>query len=572
MLGDAKGDHEKHETGPRSVEVRTYNRRSTLPSSHVMASRRTRRLTPWVVNVCLIMISGTFLFVVAPPPVLADSGGPGYKCIPCPGGPGCEPNCGPPPPCPTPYTVGLGSSVPLNSTNATILYWVTTSSPVPAAYSSLSWGLNTSYSWTAISNQSVGFIPDKTFLDFLDPSTKYYYHVHAWTTCTDGSGTHHYVGDYYGSWSTRADYMTSISGFVRNANGVAAPNNVWVQATCVNTYYGSFSSGGYTGDTSPGHYTISISGWQIANYSMCNGILIQVLNGEENLWTGFWNESVVVWMPQVVDFYLPSNYISPYFPAVLDFSNAAAGYSTISYSSGTSTSYTTSFEYSWSVGVGGTGGSGTSSTSKTYSEGSSGGFQQQGGALDYIAQMETTGTVEFNAISRDWAMTQMTLYGGLLNGEPAAQNPNFVQPSDWLTPMAMNQSSNTPKPYFIWNSGAGKYMEDVLDKTSGFYYTGGVTTSTTLSVTGGYSASFGLSPSLPGVGSVSLSVGAQWSQSSSTTYTQELTYSVGMPYGGSPICFDVIGQGGSSSPTSTTADMFGIYVWSPNAQGGCSTP
>jgi hypothetical protein len=556
--------------------------------SSAATRRRARRLAPGAIFLSVLVALGAFIFVVMPLPALAaptvTSNAP-QVCIECPGiGTGCEPNCHSPPTC-EPVTEAVGISdveAVAESTNVTISWEV---SPISSPNATLNWGNTSAYEFHEYNISGSGGAYT-VFLNYLAPNTTYYYEI--WAGPPASTCDINWIGGLYAaSFSTGADLMSAISGVVTDQTGAEfSQGGLYVQASCLDMPSGASNvpiyavtspSGGYSLVGAPSYYSGALhyvcpSGPfdvqiinQVTQYT--SGLTIK----DSSQWPGHWNETVAVWAPQVVDFVLPSDYLSPYFPAVLDFSNAAANYSTIGYSTGTSTSYTTSLGYSWSVGSGsGPAFSGTSSTSSTYTEGASGGFEQEGGTLDYIVQRETSGTVEFNALSREWAETQVMLVGPLLNGEPAAQDSSFVQPSDWLSPMSMNQSSDTPAPYFVYNSGASKLMEDVLDSTPGFYYTGGVTASTTASATGGYSVSFGLTTSLPGVGSVTLSVGAQWSQTSSTSYTQELTYKVGMPAtGGSPVCIDVIGQGGSGT---TSADMFGIYTWSPNSEGKCTTP
>lgn len=520
----------------------------------------------------VLMVAGTFAFTLftVVPDAKASSVNP--DCIPCPGQPGkCYPNCGGGGCNPTKIPINIYNvRVSAGATNVTITW-----DESPAAQNTyITWG-NSSYP-SAFSQNVPGSGSYSAYLDFLEPSTTYDYVITAHQPPPGCTGTFYITNTYSGQWSTQTDSLIAFSGTVYDSSGQhTAPAGIQVTAWCAKYPQVYF----WTTTDSSGYYYLAVH--NVVGSLECSaygagGLGAYVIsfggggsgNNPAGYWAGYWNETVVTWDVQAVNFYLPQNYISPYFPAVLDFSNAASGYSTISYSAGSSTSYTTSFSYSWQIGSGtGPSYSGSSSTSKTYSEGSQGGFKQEGGTLDYIVQMETTGTLEFNAVYRAWAQTQVTVYGGLLNGEPAAQNPGFAQPADWLQPTTMN---SYPDTYFIWNPGAGKYMENVLDSTPGFFYTGGVTTSTSTSATGGYTVTFGLTASLPGVGSVGLSVGAQWSQTSTTTYTQELDYEVGMPSGGSPICFDVIGQGGNGD--ATYADMFGVYVWSPNSQGGCTSP
>ena len=534
--------------------------------------RRTRRLSPGVLFLTLLMIAGTLAFTsfTVAPDARAASVSP--DCIPCPGGGGCYPNCGGGGGCPT-GTIGITvTMLAVNPTNVTLRFTLSTNATVY-----MFWGNNSNFIYDFTQINDVRYnnnqLTQTVFLDFLEPQTKYYYKITASSYCWN-------PGTKTGNWTTGTDSSLTISGYVYGPDGTTpATANVAVFAYCMEDP----GLNVVTSTDSNGHYSLNLAllydmpcwasfgpGWR-GTYGVTAGAPGDPSGG---WWKGHWNETVVLWAPQIVDFSLPVNYISPFFPKVLDFSNAPSGYSTIQYAQGSSVSYTTSMGYTWSIsggsGEANLGFSGSSSTSKTYSVSSSSTLTQLGGTLDYVIQMQTSGTIEFNALIRSWAETQVNLYGDMLNGNPAVQVPSFQQPADWLTPQTMNNSADT---YFIWNDAASKYMEDVYDSAAGFLYGGGVTTSVTNSAESSYSINFGVTASLSGAGSAGLSVGATWSQESSYTYSENLEYSIGMTTGGSPFCFDVIGQGGSSPMGgTTTADMFGIYVWAPTPQGTCATP
>ena len=352
-------------------------------------------------------------------------------------------------------------------------------------------------------------------------------------------------------------YENTGSGNVTVANGVV----VWVTCARPDGFLG------YTWGTtdSQGFYSLYLAGSIQQNLLECNsfgsrytGFNVTLENVrvpqvyDNTLVPGYFNETIFVWNAQNVSFYLPKNFVSPYFPAVLDFSNAVGGASTISFTQAETESYTTTLSESWNLGAGGGGLSGTSSDSTVNSYTAGGGVKQVGGTLDYVVQQMESGTVAFSAFNRTWAQTAIGLYGAYLNGQPAGQVPGFHQPSDWMTPQNF-----TSKNLYYATSGLGKVMDAAGDNVSGFFYTGSITTQTTTESSGGYSLSFTLSASLPGVGSASFGMSAGWSQTSSTTYTNTLDWEVGVPPGGSSICIDVFGQGGSG----TYADVIGIYVW-----------
>jgi hypothetical protein len=195
-----------------------------------------------------------------------------------------------------------------------------------------------------------------------------------------------------------------------------------------------------------------------------------------------------------------------------------------------------------------------------------GGEGSTNGDLDYIAEYHTSGVVQFDAIYRSWAETAVTLYGPPYSAcFPSACDPSYTAPSDWLYP-----GTTAPDVYYLTDSQGFPIHNQPV--TAGYYYKGGVTTTTTTASEGGYSVAFGLGVTLPGVGPVGLNAQAGWSQTSSTSYSQDLQWEVEVPSGGQPTCFDVFGQGGSVSQD--TADIVGVWSWaatyySNNQTWGC---
>jgi hypothetical protein len=214
--------------------------------------------------------------------------------------------------CPSTYTLYFSASVRTNSTNSTVSFWLTGSSPLPSASANLSWGPSTSYRYAAASNVAVGTQPSgvvKTFINYLDPGATYYYKVIGWATCSDTNGTHMYQGSYTGSWTTGSTYPSAFTGTVEDINGTVAPMYTTVYAWCNDTIGGyNWLNVGYT--NSAGQYSIGNVYTACAYYG--EGYHVAVLLWGKYFgyygvnWYGRWNESYFVWAPQVVNFGLPT--------------------------------------------------------------------------------------------------------------------------------------------------------------------------------------------------------------------------------------------------------------------------
>jgi len=450
-----------------------------------------------------------------------------------------------------------------NSTNTSISLQVSPHS----ANVQLSWG---NASTEAIFHQNVAVSHSggaSAFLNYLEPSEQY-----------DSVISIHATGDVPSEivsfWKTGSDHSLWINGTVYNAAGTTrTPSGMGVEVTCARPVgtnkflyrsvetnslgqYSVFLGQGGNGD--PGNMT----NCNVLDNGLYSGYNVSVLDTD---WPRYFNETIFTWNSQLVNFYLPHRFVSPYFPVVLDFSNAPAGYSMFEFTQGTETSLKTEFSYSWTLGgqAGPTGGlfSGSSSNSTEFTEGSGGGVLSQNGTLDYVAQTYESGTVAFSALSRSWAQTALGLYLGkphlYQNGTFAQKNRSFTPPVDWLTP-----SNVTPDNLYYLTAGNLKLMDNVLLNQSGKGYYGYVTTSTTNSSSSGYGVTFSLTVGLPGVGSAGLSFGASWSQTSSTKNSQTLEWTILRPVGDPAICADVLGQGGHGK----YADVLGIYTWTPTQQ------
>ena len=477
--------------------------------------------------------------------------------------------------CPTPYVMDIASASVTNSTNATVMFWTTSGSPEPTGLAYVKWGPTTSYGAPTASNsivpESAGISSE--FINYLSPNTTYYYEVISSASCTDSGGTHTYSGSTTGTFTTGSDNFTHITGVVYDANGNRVGSGFALKVTCVNVTAHDATFFGFT--NSEGAFSINIVNSFLMGYPFYDcqnpgdgGFYIQAENGPYIgggiTWVGHWNETIITSAPQVVNFYLPMDFVAPNVSMILDFSNAPAGDSSLQYTSGTS--YSTTLTNDWSIsgqfGVVGVGESGSSST--TYQISTNSGVGSTNGTLDFIAQWETTGVVLCNTIVRGCAITWVDNIGLPVSDGFSSQDPGFAAPHDWLKP-GTNATDVYPLKDVLGVIMLNKYVGPGSD------YTGSVTTSTTNSSTGGYSWSLGFSISIPGmyipVGGVSASMG--WSQTSSETTSQTLSWEVDVPNGGTARCFDVFGQGGSTS--SGDSDMVGIFSWSPS-NGTCRSP
>lgn len=480
----------------------------------------------------------------------------------------CPPSC-PPPTCPTPYTFSYTSSVQVNPTNVTIQYGggVTWNS-----YTNVSFGLNTSYTYPSETNQVMaGSGPNYVFVNYLDPSTTYYYKLVGWASCADSKGNHIYHGTYTGQWTTGSEetylnqYHDVIQGIVSNANGGLAPAGIQVTVSC--TDGGDYS---YTGSTNAnGEF------WLIANpvtypenipYCTNYGFgYFQVQVGAPNTmpWNGYWNETVITWAPQFVNLALPENYVTSYTPGILDFSNAPAqnGYTSLEVDQGTG--YENTYTYDWSVGAqvigigGGASGSSASGTGVTANIG----WQATQQSLCVAYLYDVTGTVLFTAITRSWEFGQ-TLFDAH-NGEFCNQLGVSV-PANWFDNQSNANEDIHPMPgppSSAWTSGL---LNVPLWEGDSIPYE--LTISSSTSATTGVSFDFDISGSLAGVIPLSFQASEGWSQTVTSSSSTELAYDIEGPSTTAVSCYNVFGEGGSLA--ADTADLIAIYYWTGSVVNG----
>ena len=552
---------------------RVKTRRVPIPHAAIEARRRTRRLAPGAIALSLLMVVGV-LVVVAPGSAQAKdtSEGPLYSY------------------CLSHQRISVSSIQSIVNATGALVSW--RGSPY-GGNGYLLFENSTNYSYwggtfigafsaPATEGGAVYYVN----INFLEPGTRYY--VEAVVDPTGQQAAYpscYWAGEATSSFTTqqwqvigasRSGSMLWVNGTVvsdSSKGSYKAPSNLEVELACLgmySNYYVAARTGAYiNGHRLPNDaFAIPVynvpSQYDLPCVDNMDPFVVQVVNDAYNSadWVGYWNESIVMFSPQNVNFNLPTNFPGHYEPEILDLGNFTQGYGYIQYTSGFST--TTSTTSQWSV-EGGVGlgpaqftGEYSGSSQVTYENTSSSGPFSDNGSLDYGCRWWTTGVVQFNALYRTWNVSAEysdgTPYGLCGNSLPSF---GISAPTSWLTPA--NVGAPGKDIYYVWNSN-NQSMEGVPENASQGYVWH-VKTSTTVAYTTGYSISFGLAGiiPLPGAPSFSFSGTLGWSQTSSTTSSTDLTFKIGG--GPNDECYDVIGQGGSQS--ADTADMIGIIMFKP---------
>jgi len=299
--------------------------------------------------------------------------------------------------CPTPYSIDLTASVTSTGTSATITFGSTSSSPLSSGGATISWGTSTSYGYTTASLPFNYYTssPGSEFLNYLKPSTTYDYKISASGSC----GSDHYTGTYTGSWSTGSDSITTITGTVSDENGaVDSAGGLYVLASCADIPSGYSSSAVNSVTTTTGTYSFSTmpgyaSGGVVVRCTS-GPFLVQVVNQPTQYyvgitgylstqWQNHWNESIVIFAPQTVNFQLAVGANTVWVPEVYIFNSA--GYAEVTYSQ--SVTYQTS-ETSSLAGNGITSAESTTESSG-YSPGS-------GASIEFQEEYQSTGDVRID--------------------------------------------------------------------------------------------------------------------------------------------------------------------------------
>jgi hypothetical protein len=507
----------------------------------------------WIRPLLSLVVVGLFL-ISAAGGVARNAGSLGPQCLPCQcthcGG-GCNP--------PLPALQFSAVVVTRNPTNVS-LSWNTNNKAIISMY----FGNTSYYGYTGLALQNESTMHGSVFIDNLQPSTTYFYQLTGWdynSTCTGG------IGWLNGTWTTGSEmtYLNTtgyyVQGTVYDSSNHTAPAGIRVQVSCAYDPR-DWDSWGVTDGS--GFYSIYVFDKWTAQppYTFCNQfplgtqfMIVSVQNGFNGggLWGGRWNLSVAIWEPQVVNFYLPANFISPYIFQITDFSNAnssngMAGYSDISYTTGTS--YTTSETYCWTLFWWW----GQCSTQAAATTNVSTGWGSTNGNLLVSQRYVVTGTAAFSPINRTWTLTQETFCAPYGQPQWPAQQPI----SDWLVP-----HTSAKGVYLMKNFGGSGSQYMGRPVPPGGYIMGSATTSTTNVTTGVKGWTLDLSVGYDGVGVGSVVASQQWSQTSSETNYFTLNWKLSVPNGNlEPTCFEVFGQGGSAS--SNTADIIGVWAYAPS--------
>lgn len=457
-------------------------------------------------------------------------------------------------------------SVQVNATSATINFTAAFTGYSPIT---LEWG-NTSVGdvFSQQASYSSTTLKGSIYLSYLQPNTTYGFNLLAGGGGTCIHGTVEYYCYLTSSFTTTADSYGAQPGGdhwimvnVTNPSGALAPNGMSVQYKCLGYNGNGLVGGGTTGNTQSGR---GWAGFDIPPDSQCaHGLRITVLNGQgATLWPGYFNESVDMFAAQPVYIVLPANYVGPYLPQVLDFSNynytnSLAGWSDIQYTQ--TTTYTDSATTAWSFtaypGSFTVEASGSSTQSYTFTTSST--DASANGSLDVAASFWTSGTIEFSAMSREWASTSVNEYGSEVSELSPPPNPTV----DWMYP-----GTNVSGVAVLngWNQiGLGPGGT----KQGSVYVDGTTTTNYRLS------AGYDLTVVIEGVSVKILDVNYGFSLSSTTTSSKTLSWSVTVPQtadGGHYTCFNVYGSG--ESPSGGYDDTIGIWQYAPLPNDTCQTP
>lgn len=457
--------------------------------------RRRPPLPSGAIVLSMLMVTAAFLFVSAPQSVLADS------ATPCQG--------------------SVSVSVTSTTTTATdvTLQWHVNAPTWPATVS-MWWGNTTNYGFTAFSGKSVSSSSTQTtYINYLQPSTTYYYKFQAWA-----GGYCSYPST--GTWGTGASSTSTISGTIYDAqSGATGPQSLIVEAWCAHNpsgpYVWSYTNG-------QGQYSFSVSSLNCGQYGSGGAAAYDVVMGEATpgYWTGHWNETMVVWAPQVVNFYLERNFIGPYVPVTLDFTDSS--YATLSYN------YTVGVTTTYTFEVAGNGGQ----SSSTFSQSEYG--SSTGSSLEDWVQYYTTGMIEFNAIaSRASSVLTSKFYGAI----QSSTTQNLA--SDPISPSSVSAAQ-------CYGNGLWYSYTITSQQTRG----GSVTISGSTTFTTGLNLDVSVSFDIPGSGvSVGASVPIQYGVSSTQSYSNSFYFSVHNTDTANHV-FRAYVQGGSS----TTAGVV-MHVW-----------
>ncbi len=431
--------------------------------------------------------------------------------------------------CPPPPTSCTGHYTPLSITDVSVKTTatnVTLSWDVSPSEGSglLQWGNST---LLAFENSSIGSGSSfSVYLNYLEPATEYDYFIEAIPTTTESEYPDCYeAGTYSSTWTTATDSMTTISGYVYGANSTSLAPGGEVEVWCL--AHPQYTIG--TQVNSHGHYSVNIDftgvsdgcagdGWTggMAAYMLSYGYP----NSE---WLGHWNETIVVWAPQIVDFYLPLNQISTT-PVVTVAEFSHTGFASVGFCKSTSSSVETQAQYTASGSLFGVlTYSVSSTTTRTTSFGSSTCVDAQGEpGFEAWGYPYVSGEIAYNTIDNRTPWIVWTQYYGPLQ-HPGAGNVTSAPVQDWASePTEENQTCYSDQ------FGTYMYGYEIVANTNPFP----ITFSAGGSVSGASGEQFGASIPVVIDGVNVGSFSGQWGYTLTTDESNDFsaTVTIGGPY------------------------------------------
>jgi hypothetical protein len=497
-------------------------------------------------------------------------------CEHCPNGEsGCIPHCVS---CPTPITIDFTNVVATPEATNVSLSWDESPS-YSNATTTFSWGNLTggptyNVNWTGGSRFS-------TFADFLNSSTRYSFTLTA-NTPDRPCGRQYASGAYSGSWTTLSEQTYynltdswEISGTVEDVSNNTPSVNTIVVAHCSQFLPNQATLGNpedpltwwdFSEAIGTHPYKLDVSDEPYSSQNVCGSdgltYVVSVENGPfcfnqvcaGNTWEGQWNETITTWVPQTVNFHLPTVFYSPTIVNYALFTSSSLvnlefckySSSSWSYSAGSTSSYGfdgVSGSYTSSVSV--SGGFGSGFCAETYGEPSNedwGTYLTTGGIL--------VNNVDNRVVSDQW----MQYYGGEVGGGIGSGGPinNPVSEPTGISSACYTQGVHWYQRYI----GPNTQLQVQLGASG------------TISQLGSDSLSFNLAQSLaslvyiPGIGEAagyvasSLSATSSWQYSWSTSLTDQFNVTADIVTGSTGHEFTLACQG-----SSTQGQGLAIEVW-----------
>jgi hypothetical protein len=388
----------------------------------------------------------------------------------------------------------------------------------PGAGDRFYWGTSSSYGFTPTPESPPS---ESVYLQELEPSTTYYYEI------VDSDGDWDYScylpGILTGSFTTQAASQapTTFSGTVYDEDtGLPAPAGLGILALCVVS--ANWES---TLTVSGGSYSMTAPACASPNVYWIELLLPCPYNpygpgcADGTTWPGHWNETIITYVPGVVDFYAPDTY-KTYVPSSAEFVHS----SDAQISSYSTTIYTTTTA-SWDYG----GNSGSTSTEAKYAWGTT--SVPSGDSLLTSVEWYTSGTKQFNATDGRQTSAAAVQFYDQTGVEFSANGW-----SDWQT-----------------SAPSTGYCTDFNTATATFT----LTLSGSVTVGSGYDFSVGLSAG-PSWANAGVSIPVQSTLAATSGFTTSVEFTYANPDPGSYGYFLANTQGGSSSSSSSAIVA---HVW-----------